>query len=186
MWPWFRGQQNENYNLVCLFKHGITNSKWHHSCANFYSCWNCLTSNEFSKQHCTPEGGLLEFHPASRGNQYAVCYDVLPQKGHLPWTGLHNFQSSFAPQRWWLCSPQPGLNSGLRILCLMTSACAAGWVQIWWLSLEMSFYSQWPMREQNTRTVVMFALQNTGWFSNQGNLLLSIFFFILQGYHHLY
>lgn len=105
-------------------------------------------------------------------------------KSHLPWTRLHNFQSFSVPQRWWPCSPQPGLSSGRWILCLMISACAAGWVQIWWPSWEKSFCSRWPVRVDNTRTGVIFALQTAGWLSNQGT------FFLYppppQGLHHLW
>lgn len=163
---------------ICLLKHGIINLQWCHRCVHFYSYWNCLASSEFSqwpvlwaKRWCPC------FIMPPRGNQQAAYRDVLPNAGHSPWTGLHNFRSFSAPQQWWLCSLQRGPNSGLRTLCLTTSACAAGWVQIWWPSLEMSFCSQWPTEAEDTRMVVIFAFQNTERLNNQLNLFTFSFFF---------
>lgn len=178
MWPWSRGQQNAFITWVCLFKRGITNYQWHHSSVPFYFHWNCLASSEFGQRLALQtRGGVREFWSAAQQPHEAAYRGVLPKESHLPWTGLRNFQSFSAPQLWWLCSPQPGLSSGQRILCPMISACAAGWVQIWWPSSERSFCSQWPVRVDDTRIGGIFAFQTAGCVGNKRDLFPFLFFF---------
>lgn len=65
-----------------------------------------------------------------------------------PWKGFGSWRSASAALRWRPCSPQLWPSSGRWTLCPSSSACGAGWAQIWWPGLKMSSCFLWPAVEE--------------------------------------